>query len=233
MPRFYIILFNLIQNTIMKRIKIQILLLMVPFFGASCTSFMKDIASGIDKSAKQMNLDYWENNWGWSPEKGWLREYNSYSMGMYFNDGEYHGKRTFKANREIYIETRKTSIEGRPFELHLFCDMTKNQLNGNVAHITVNFYLKDSFVEFDRKYTVEESSASESGLSEGAYYLNIGFGQVHRGWILFEGEGRRIDRILFEMDSEGNDGTQLVVRDGFVKLNKEIKEGVVIGGYGP
>ena len=154
-------------------------------------------------------------------------------MGMYFNDGEYHGKRTFKANREIYIETRKTSIEGRPFELHLFCDMTKNQLNGNVAHIMVDFYLKESFVEFNRQYTAAESSASESGLDEGAYYLNIGFGQVHSGWISFEGEGRRIDRILFEMDSEGNDGTQLVVRDGFVKLNKEIKEGVVIGGYGP
>ena len=209
------------------------MLLMLPIILSSCTSFMKDIASGIDKSAKQMNLDYWENNWGWSPEKGWLREYNSYSMGMYFNDGEYHGKRTFKANREIYIETRKTSIEGRPFELHLFCDMTKNQLNGNVAHIMVDFYLKESFVEFNRQYTAAESSASESGLDEGAYYLNIGFGQVHSGWISFEGEGRRIDRILFEMDSEGNDGTQLVVRDGFVKLNKEIKEGVVIGGYGP
>ena len=93
--------------------------------------------------------------------------------------------------------------------------------------------MKDSFVEFDRKYTVEESSASESGLSEGAYYLNIGFGQVHSGWISFEGEGRRIDRILFEMDSEGSDGAPLVVRDGFVKLNKEIEEGIDFKQYGP
>ncbi len=207
------------------------MLLMLPIILSSCTSFNRDFARGVDDTVYPPT--YWANKWGWSSEKGWLWEYNKYSMGMYLNGGEYHGNRSFKVNRQIYIETRKTSVEGSPFYCRLFCEMAPSPRTDNSASITVDFYLKDSFVEFDRKYTVEESSASESGLSEGAYYLNIGFGQVHRGWILFEGEGRRIDRILFEMDSEGNDGTQLVVRDGFVKLNKEIKEGVVIGGYGP
>ena len=152
---------------------------------------------------------------------------------MYLNGGEYHGNRSFKVNRQIYIETRKTSIEGSPFYCRLFCEMAPSPRTDNSASITVDFYLKESFVEFNRQYTAAESSASESGLDEGAYYLNIGFGQVHSGWISFEGEGRRIDRILFEMDSEDSDGAPLVVRDGFVKLNKEIEEGLDFKQAGP